>query len=96
MKIRLLRKKPSVKIIEKEDKKSIKPVVKESVETKKPVKKKDIKVTKEHLIQYMENHGTKSKRIQEILLKRCTDLVGDSDNKKIFQELFKYYKKEKE
>jgi len=67
--------------------------MKESKVIQKPVKKV-IKVTKEHLIQYMENNGTKSKKIQEILLNRCTNKVGN-DNKKIFHELHQYYKKDK-
>ena len=58
-------KKPLVKVITKE-----KPIMKESKIIQKPIKK-EIKVTKEHLIQYMENHGTKNKQIQEILLNRC-------------------------
>lgn len=80
------KKKPLVKVITKE-----KPIMKESKIIQKPIKK-EIKVTKEHLIQYMENHGTKSKKIQEILLNRCTNKVGN-DNKKIFQELHQYYNK---
>jgi len=79
-------KKPLVKVITKE-----KPIMKESKIIQKPIKK-EIKVTKEHLIQYMENHGTKNKQIQEILLNRCTNKVGN-DNKKIFQELHQYYTK---
>lgn len=87
------KKKPIVKVVTRNEQKVIPPaskMIRESVNNK---KKKNIVVTKEHLIQYMIKHGTKSNKIQEILLKRCTDKVGDSDNKKIFSELYNYYKK---
>ena len=86
---------PTVKLVE--DKKS-EPVKKEKKlikESKPIIKKKNIAVTKEHLIKYMEKHGTKNPKIQEVMLENCMTKVGD-DNKKIFEELYKYYKKDKE
>ena len=74
------------------------PTTKKVVENKKvvPVKKVSSgKITMEHLVHYMEKQGTKDKRIQEIILDKCIGKVGDSDNKKLFSELFNYYKKGK-
>jgi hypothetical protein len=90
------KKKPMVKVITKEDSKPVrsKSIIKESKISKKPTKK-NIQITTEHLTQYMERHGTKNKRIQEILLKRCSDKVGDN-NKLIFKELYNYYNTGKE
>ena len=84
-------KKPMVKVVES---KNIKDSKQEKVPVK-PVRKKEIEVTTEHLKQYMEKRGTKTERIQEILLTRCRNKVGD-DNKKIFTELYNYYKKDKD
>ena len=42
----------------------------------------------------MENHGTKDKRIQKVILENCINKVGDNDPKKLFYELFNYYKKD--
>jgi hypothetical protein len=41
----------------------------------------------------MENNGTKDPRIQNTILERCIGKVGDSDNKKLFMELYNFYKK---
>ena len=80
-------KKPMVKIVE-----SKKIPVKEEKQVHKT--KKTISITDEHLKQYMIKHGTKNEKIQEILLTRCKTKVGN-DKKKIFTELYNYYKKDK-
>jgi hypothetical protein len=87
-------KKPVVKVVENKNQEPVqqKKVVKES---KPIVKKQDITVTKEHLERYMEKHGTKNKKIQEIILQQLTNKVGEN-NKKLFVELHNYYKKNKE
>ena len=82
-------KKPMVKIVE--DKKEISTKKVTSVP-----KKKEIKVTQEHLVQYMVKHGTKSKKIQNVLIERCVKNAGTDDKKKIFVELYNYYNKGKE
>ena len=74
------------------------PSTKKLVESKKVVPVKKIssgKITMEHLIHYMEKQGTKDKRIQEIILDKCIGKVGDNDNKKLFSEIYSYYKKGK-
>ena len=87
-------KKPMVKLVtEKKPEKVKKAVpVKESIDKQKQLN--DIKITKEHLKVYMEKHGTTSERIQEVILQKCIDKVGDDDNKLLFKELYNYYKKE--
>ena len=48
-------------------------------------------VTREHLYKFMENKGTKDKKIQEIILETCIGKVGDSNLKILFKELYDYY-----
>jgi hypothetical protein len=76
---------------------SIKPVITENKkppEVKKVIKIDPKKITKEHFRKFMENHGTKDKRIQKVILENCINKVGDNDPKKLFYELFNYYKKD--
>lgn len=87
--------KPTVKLVEDKKPEPVKKEKKLIKESKPIIKKKSVKVTKEHLIKYMEKHGTKNPRIQEVMLEKCITKVGE-DNKKIFGELYKYYKKDQE
>ena len=90
------------KIVENNSTDVKKPLIKASLTTEKkvveskkiiPVKKPhNVKITREHLIQYMEKNGTKDERIQEIILDKCTSKVGN-DPKNLFQELYSYYNK---
>ena len=85
-------KKPMVKLVEHKKSEPIKQ--KKVIQEYKPVvKKKNIKITKEHLRKYMEQHGTKNKLIQNVMLEQIIQKVGD-DPKKIFESLYKYYRKE--
>lgn len=89
-------KKPMVKVLEKKDE-QVKPVKKVSkIKEQAPVIKETIKseqVTREHLKLFMRKNGTTSPKIQEIILQKCIDKVGDDDNKRLFKELYNYYKK---
>jgi hypothetical protein len=80
-----------------QEKRKMKPIVKESkvnVVTKAPVKKADpTRITENHLYAYMEKNGTKNKQIQEVILEKCVAKAGGKDNiRKVFSELFNYYK----
>jgi hypothetical protein len=91
-------KKPSVRILpEKKETliKKKKPVIKEKAQIiQEPViqKIKSEDVKREHLFMFMTKNGTTNKRIQEVILQKCIDRVGEDDNKLLFKELYKYYK----
>jgi len=88
-------KKPMVKVLEKKDEsvKSVKKVskIKEQAPIKETIKSEQ--VTTEHLKLFMEKNGTTNPNIQEIILRKCIEKVGDDDNKRLFKELYNYYKK---
>ena len=62
-------------------------------EGRNPLKEVPVKITKEHLLRLMEKMGTKDKKIQEIILEKCIDKVGNKDAKKLFVEIYNYYKR---
>ena len=85
-------KKPMVKILPEKkliSTKKTKPVIKEKAPLQK-VKNEDVK--KEHLLEFMRRNGTVNERVQEVILQKCIDNVGDDDNKRLFKELYKYYR----
>jgi hypothetical protein len=86
-------KKPMVKILPEKNSahtKKLKPVIKESVSVK------NSEVKREHLLEFMRRNGTINTRIQEVILQKCIDKVGDDDNKLLFKELYKYYQNKME
>ena len=89
-------KKPMVKILPEKkliSTKKTKPVIKEKAPLQK-VKNEDVK--KEHLLEFMRRNGTVNERVQEVILQKCIDNVGDDDNKRLFKELYKYYRSKME
>mgnify|MGYP000878767880 CR=1 FL=1 len=91
-------KKPSVKVLPEKKEVQIKKknsVIKEKTQIiQEPVlqKIKSEDVKREHLFMFMTKNGTTNKKIQEIILQKCIDRVGEDDNKLLFKELYNYYK----
>ena len=79
-------KKPEITLKENKKQKPVeKPVVKEKIDFK--------NLTKEHLFAYMRKNGTREKAIQEAIYTNCIQRAGSDDMKKIFKELYNFYKK---
>jgi hypothetical protein len=94
-------KKPSVKVLPEKKEVQIKKknsVIKEKTQIiQEPIKKvKSEDVKREHLFMFMAKNGTTNKKIQEVILQKCAEKVGDDDNKLLFKELYKYYKNKSE
>lgn len=89
-------KKPKISIIEETDKNktvsnNTKKLPLHDIQEKKKLPK-DIEVTKDHIYRFMEKNGTLDKRIQNIILEKCTNKVGDSNLRLLLKEIIRFYK----